>query len=92
MLCVRLALRAGLIIVYSTVLILIALSMIEALNTIADIIRDLEKRKEILLIGALVAALVPFTAMLFWIYKVIAVQLYLPIERVRRHFRTQSKA
>ena len=92
MIWTRLALRSGLIIAYCSVLSLIVLSVIEVFKAIADIIRELEKANEILLLGALAVALLPSVAMLFWVCKAIAVELYLPIERVRRYFRTQGKA
>jgi hypothetical protein len=68
---VRPALRVGLLIVYCLVLILIALSMIGVFQTIADIIRDLDKGNQILLLAALAAALVPSAGMLVWAYKAI---------------------
>src|SRR5262249_22605869 len=71
----RLALLAGLMIVYCLVLGLIAISIIQVLHTITEIICDLEKHHDILLAGALVAALVPSTAMCFWVYKIIVMRL-----------------
>jgi hypothetical protein len=86
----RLARRAALMFLHCAVLILVIVSMIEVLKTIAGYIRDLEKDNEILLAGALVAALVPSGAVLFWGCDAIAVQLDLP-RRVYRYFRNQSK-
>jgi hypothetical protein len=78
-------------IVHCAVLILIVVSMIEVFKTIAGIICDLGKNNEILLLAALVAALVPSGAMLFWGCSAIAVQLNLPIKKVGWYFRNQSK-
>jgi len=86
MICARLALRGVLMIVHCGFLMLIVVSMIEVFETIAGIIRDLEKDNEILLVGALVAALVPSGAVLFWGCKAIAVHLDLPIKKVHRYF------
>ena len=71
----RLTLLAGLMIVYCLVFGLIAISIIQVLHTITEIICDLEKHHDILLAGALVAALVPSTAMCFWVYKIIVMRL-----------------
>jgi hypothetical protein len=91
MIYARLTLRAALKIMHYAVLFLIVATMIEVFKTIAGIIRDLEKDNEILLAGALVAALVPSGAVLFWGCKAFAVYLDLPIKRVRRYFRNQRK-
>jgi hypothetical protein len=91
MIYARLTLRAALKIMHYALLFLIAVTMIEVFKTIAGIIRDLEKDNEILLAGALVAALVPSGAVLFWGCKAFAVYLDLPINRVRRYFRNQRK-
>jgi len=82
----RLTLRAALKTMHYAVLFLIVVTMIEVFKTIAGIIRDLEKDNEILLAGALVAALVPSGAVLFWGCKAIAVHLDLPIKKVHRYF------
>jgi hypothetical protein len=91
MMWARLVLRAALIFVHCFVLILVILSIIEMFKTICSIIRYLEKDNEVLLAGALVAVLVPSGAMLFWGCNAIAVQFDLPIRRVCRFFRNQSK-
>jgi hypothetical protein len=91
MICARLVLRAGPATAHYSVLVLIVVSVIEALKTIAGIIRNLEEHNEILLVGALAAAFVPSAAMLFWACKAIVSDLNLPIERVRQYFRTQTK-
>jgi hypothetical protein len=87
----RLALRAALVFVHCAVFILVVVSIIEVFKTIFGIIRDLEKDDEILLVGALMAALVPSGAMLFWGCNAIAVQLDLPIKKVFRYFRNQGR-
>ena len=71
----RLALRAGPPIARGLVLVLIVGSMTEVLKTLIGIIRDLENNNEILLIGALAAALVPSMAMLLWACRAIVVDL-----------------
>jgi hypothetical protein len=76
----RLVLRAALMIVRCAILILVVVSMVQVFNTIAEIVRDLEKDNEILLLGALVAALVPSGAMLFWACNAVAVRIYVPIK------------
>jgi hypothetical protein len=85
MMDVKLALRAGRPIAYCSVLLLLIVSVIEVFNMIADVIRDLEKHNEILLLAALAAAFVPSAAMLFWVCKAIATEL----ERARQHFRAR---
>jgi hypothetical protein len=91
MMLARLVQRACLTTAHCSVLILIVVSIIEVFKTITGIIRDLEKDNELLLVGALTAALVPSAAMLFWACKAIVVDLYPLAERVRGYFRTQSK-
>jgi hypothetical protein len=85
----RLGLRTALIFAHGAVLILVIASMVEVFKTIAGIIRDLERNNEILLVGALLVALVPSGAMLFWGCYAIAIWLDLPIRRVCRHCRNQ---
>jgi hypothetical protein len=58
--------------VYCSVFALIAFSLIEGYVTITHIIVDLEKIHDILLGGALAVALVPYGAMVYWIYKLIS--------------------
>jgi hypothetical protein len=86
----RLARGAVLILWQCALLILVIVSMFEVFKTIADNIRDLEKDKEILLAGALVAALVPSGAVLFWGFDAIAIQLNPLIKTVCRFFRDQN--
>jgi hypothetical protein len=92
MICRRSPLRAGLIILYCSAFILIALSVIEVFHTIAEVVRALEKANGILLVGALTASFVPSAAILFWVCKVIALELHLPIEKMLRYFHKQGKA
>lgn len=87
----QLLLRAGFILVCSFVFGLIVFSVIEVFKTLVDIIRNLEKNNDILLAGALTAALVPSAAMLYWVSRAIATYLYLPIERVRQYFRPPTQ-
>jgi hypothetical protein len=79
-----------LILSQSALLILIIVSMLEVFKTIADNIREIEKDKEILLAGALVAALVPSGAVLFWGFDAIAIQLNPLIKKVRRCFEIKT--
>lgn len=81
--------RAGLMLVHCAILILVIVSAIEVYQTIAGIIRDLERDYKPLLLGALLAALVPSGAMVVWSGNAIARQLDLPIRRVRRYFRSR---
>jgi len=87
----RLVLRVGLPIAHLLVLLLIVVSVIEAFKTIAGLIRDFQEHNEILLVGALAAALVPSAALLFWACEAIASDPYLPFERVRQYIRTHRK-
>jgi hypothetical protein len=68
------------------VLILIIFSMVEAIETISANIHNLEKGKDIILIGALMAALVPSGAMLFWACTAIKLQLEFPLRRMCQRF------
>jgi hypothetical protein len=68
------------------VLILIIFSMVEAIETIAANMRDLEKAKDIILVGALTAALVPAGAVLFWACTAIKLQLEFPLRRLCQQF------
>jgi hypothetical protein len=88
MTCAKLAVRAGLIIAYSALWCLIVFSIFEAFETIREIIHDVEKDNNILLAGALAAALVPSGAMLFWAWK--AIGLHLPLSRLCQPFRMNT--
>jgi hypothetical protein len=78
---------AVLMLVHCAVLMLVIVSMIEVFKTIAGIIDDLEKGNLILLVGALVAVLVPSGAVLFWGCSAIATELDLPIRKMLRYLR-----
>lgn len=87
----RLALQAALIIVHCAVFILIIISMIEAFRIILGIIPNLDEGNKFLLTGALIAALLPSGAVLFWGCVSIPVQLDLPLKWVCRYVPKQSR-
>ena len=87
----KLAVWTGILTMYCFVACLIVFSMLEMFKTICEIVRDIDKNSDIVLAGALAAALVPSGAMLFWVWKAIATDLYPAIHRVRQNFGTQSQ-
>jgi hypothetical protein len=86
----RLANGLVMMLLHGGVLILITFSMVEAIETIAANIRDLEKGKDIILVGALMAAMVPSGAALFWACTAIKLQLEFPLRRMRQRFLTHK--
>jgi hypothetical protein len=67
---------AALILLHLAVSAVVVISVIEACRTAAAIVGQIENLHNIILVGALVTAFVPFGCILFWGYKAIAVQLH----------------
>jgi hypothetical protein len=67
---------ALLILLYLALSAFLVISIIEACRTAAAIVRQIENLHNIILVGALVTAFIPFGCMLFWGYKAIAVQVH----------------
>jgi hypothetical protein len=82
----RLANGLLLMLLHGGVLILIAFSMVEVIETITDNMRTLEKGKDIMLIGSVMAALVPAGAVLFWACSAIKLQLEFLLRRMGQRF------
>jgi hypothetical protein len=86
----RLANGLVMMFLHGGVLILTIFSIVEAIKTISASIHNLEKGKDIILIGALTAALVPSGAMLFWACTAIKLQLEFSIRRMCQRFRNHK--
>jgi hypothetical protein len=86
-----LILRISFIVVYCVIFILISLTLIEVADVLEATIYDLQKNSNILLACALIAALVPTAAMLFWIGKATATDFYVPVIRVCQYLRTLAQ-
>lgn len=88
----RMATRVASILLYSAVLILVIVSMIEVITVIEGSIHDLVKGSKLMLFGVLVAASVPSGAFLFWGCSVIKEFLDFPIRRIYRCFWNQCRS
>jgi hypothetical protein len=86
----KLALRAAIVLLRLAILVLVVISMNEALQMVLGIIYDIRHKNEVIFFGALMAVLLPAGCVLFWGGKVISVQLEKPISMISRYLQNYS--
>jgi sulfoxide reductase heme-binding subunit YedZ len=74
------AIPAAVILLRFAIVLLVVITMNEALETIGGIIYDIKHKNQVILFGALMAALAPSGWVFFWGYKAILMQLKKPIK------------
>jgi hypothetical protein len=74
----KLALPAGVMVLRFAILVLVVISMIEALDTITGIIHDIRQKNDLILFGVLMAVLMPAGSVLFWGCKAVFMPLKKP--------------
>jgi hypothetical protein len=87
----KLALPAAVMLLQFAIVVLVVISMNEALKTILGIIYDIRHKNEVILFGALMAVLVPSGCVLFWGCKAILMGLEKPIRVMYRYFHYRDK-
>ena len=76
---------AALILLHLAVSAVVVISVIEACRTTAEIVHQIENLHNIILVGALATAFIPFGSILFWGYKAITVQIHYLFRNQQRY-------
>jgi hypothetical protein len=81
----KLALPAAVMVLRIAILVLVVISMIEALDTITGVIHDIRQKNELILFGVLMAVLMPSGSVIVWGCKAVFMPLEKPSQVIYRY-------